>query len=271
LVLKLIAMRINNKTYPIYLTLLEGSAYDVQFDADLAKYLGLDKGIRVAQAAIETMRMGVKQGSVKYVSDAFLKVLEETSDKLSEAMDKDNASSNSLYECSVFMHRIGFIMHRVLDTMRGKVCQYFMMNRTGITGYLEYELENVDENKKSFGYLSGHHTDNTAEILQYFRTYIMLLYFIDKCDIESTLVKPKQKVRIDGQKFYNEYGKGDIQVLDAKWYRELIINCPFGVNGHLRFQPYGEGRTKRKLIWIAAYQKQGYHRKAKAEYHGQES
>ena len=260
-------MRISPKTYPVYVSLSEGRAADMQFDPFVAKHFGIEESYTIARRAQATFREAAQNKSVRYVTDAFLEVMDKTSDKLSDAMNQDiegnRNSGNIMYEAAVFLHRIGIIMHRVESTPNGKVCDYFMLNRTGITGYLRYHLE--DDKAKNKGYLSGNFDNCERIILGYFRTYIMLLYFIDRCEIETVVVKPYEKAKVSGDKFYNEYGKHEISVLDAKWYRELIINSPYGVSGHLRFQPYGEGRTKRKLIWIAPYEKQGYHRKAKKE------
>lgn len=245
---------------------------EIEVDVQLGTYLGI-RCMQVCQDAIETFQEAISAKTIMYVSDPFLKAIESTSEKISEAIDKDTQGSGSIsYETSVFLHRVGMAMHRVIDSPEGKICQYFMVSRKAITGYLEYYLEQGGDYHKNYGFLSGYYEDNKSVIYQYFRTYIMLLYFIDKCDIESVMVAPKQKVKIDGgYKFYNESGKSAIKVLDARWYRELIIKSPFAVTGHLRFQPYGEGRSKRKLIFIEPYEKKGYHRKAKAEYHGQEN
>ena len=49
----------------------------------------------------------------------------------------------------------------------------------------------------------------------------------------------------------------------SSWNKFVVRATGFGVDGHLRLQPYGPGRSERKLIWIEAFQKHGYIRKPK--------
>lgn len=53
-----------------------------------------------------------------------------------------------------------------------------------------------------------------------------------------------------------------ITTLDATWYTEYIRTEGFGVRGHWRLQHY---KDEDKIIFIAPFQKHGYHRKAKLE------
>lgn len=55
----------------------------------------------------------------------------------------------------------------------------------------------------------------------------------------------------------------DIRFLDASWYTTIVRTEGFGVKGHFRLQPCGEGRKDRKLIYIHEFQKHGYVRRAK--------
>jgi hypothetical protein len=77
-------------------------------------------------------------------------------------------------------------------------------------------------------------------------------------------MKPNEKHKENGNKHYNE-SKSDIIVLDCKWFTDLIRSIPFHVNGHLRWQHCGEKFSKRKLIWVSDFEKQGYVRKATKE------
>lgn len=50
---------------------------------------------------------------------------------------------------------------------------------------------------------------------------------------------------------------------DCSWYTTIIHTGDFSVRGHWRLQPYGTGRSQKKLIYIHEFQKHGYVRKAK--------
>lgn len=62
---------------------------------------------------------------------------------------------------------------------------------------------------------------------------------------------------------YNNLNNMEILVLDSSWYTSIINTVGFGVRGHFRFQACGKGHADRKLIYVDAFQKHGYVRKAK--------
>jgi hypothetical protein len=111
-------------------------------------------------------------------------------------------------------------------------------------------------------------TDLTDEQCDKWANSIMAtFYFINECETEQLIVKAGEKSKNkkhDPAHVYNE-SKSDVIVLDCKWFTEIIRNIPFMVNGHFRWQPFGEKHGKRKLIWIEEFKKEGYHRKATKE------
>lgn len=57
-------------------------------------------------------------------------------------------------------------------------------------------------------------------------------------------------------------------IVDKLYDTEINIDCPFGVRGHWRNQYYGRdaaGNPIHKRIFIEAFEKKGYHRKATKE------
>lgn len=71
---------------------------------------------------------------------------------------------------------------------------------------------------------------------------------------------PKEKHL--GEKYVNETNY-KVEILDSTYFTTISRTEGFGVNGHFRFQPWGPNMSQRKLQWIAAYEKEGYTRKAK--------
>jgi len=56
-----------------------------------------------------------------------------------------------------------------------------------------------------------------------------------------------------------------IEVIDSTWFTTIVRTEGFAVNGHFRFQPCGQSREQRKLIWIDGFEKKGYTRIARKE------
>lgn len=91
---------------------------------------------------------------------------------------------------------------------------------------------------------------------------ITLLGFIKFCDVEVKTLKPKEKSRAFGVKYFNEQ-KQTIDILDCTWFTSAIRGEGFKVSGHLRWQVYGPNNSLRRLQWIPEFEKEGYTREAK--------
>jgi len=70
-----------------------------------------------------------------------------------------------------------------------------------------------------------------------------------------------RKKIIGGERFVTDI-KQKIHIITKAWYTEAIRDIPFGVCGHFRKQPCGKGLLRSKKIWISAFMKKGYHRRA---------
>lgn len=57
----------------------------------------------------------------------------------------------------------------------------------------------------------------------------------------------------------------DYYLVDSTWDQSIDVINPFKVSGHFKMQPFGEGRSLRKLIYVDDYMKHGYHRRAGKE------
>lgn len=92
--------------------------------------------------------------------------------------------------------------------------------------------------------------------------------FINFAEVETKVMKPNTQIWDERMvsAIYNNKTRSDITVIDSTWFTHLISSGAFNVRGHFRFQPCGEKLSKRKLIWINDFVKDGYTRKAKIEY-----
>jgi hypothetical protein len=91
--------------------------------------------------------------------------------------------------------------------------------------------------------------------------FMLQLLFIKYCDTENKIVKPKEKLKHGNVKYLNET-KSNIEILDSRWFTNIIREDPFLVSGHMRLQPYPSLGIKR-WKYIKEYEKQGYRTNAK--------
>lgn len=99
-----------------------------------------------------------------------------------------------------------------------------------------------------------------------FSIIMQIITFVALGDIEVVMLhtnqnngKPKKDGKITNSSHYSVY------VVDSTWNKILIRTDGFAVRGHFRLQACGEGLKDRKLMWINAYEKDGYTRRPKAE------
>jgi len=76
---------------------------------------------------------------------------------------------------------------------------------------------------------------------------------------DETLISLEQSIK----KKYNLFSKmSDIIKIDSFWDKNIKSINPFNVDGHFRNQAHGKGLSKRKIIYIDSFMKNGYSRKA---------
>jgi len=97
-----------------------------------------------------------------------------------------------------------------------------------------------------------------------FSTIMQLLTFIELGDVEVKVLKGlANNGEKKDKKVYNA-SLNTVYVVDSSWNQLIIRTDGFAVRGHFRLQPCGPMMMDRKLIWINAFEKDGYIRKPKA-------
>lgn len=89
---------------------------------------------------------------------------------------------------------------------------------------------------------------------------LVYLAFYHFAEIETKIISSENltaKVIHNNEKYYNDT-KSRIEIIDSNWFTKIIRTTGFKVSGHFKFQPYGSNFSKRKLVWIDEYQKDGY-------------
>ena len=130
------------------------------------------------------------------------------------------------------------------------VMGYYWNQKTDIAFEFGFDLETE-------GYYFPH-TQKEA-----FNRIAKILTFILLGDIETLFLDPgksNNKPKNSG-KIINT-SRVPVTIVDSRWNTIVVRTDGFGVRGHFRLQPCGTGRADRKLVWIAAFEKHGYTRRA---------
>lgn len=93
---------------------------------------------------------------------------------------------------------------------------------------------------------------------------VRILAYLYYGDITTKVINPKSNVRLSSYSRFVNNSKFQITYVDSLW-KQRISADGFKVRGHFRMQPFGEGRKKKKLIWVEEFSKDGYNRKATRE------
>ncbi len=152
----------------------------------------------------------------------------------------------------------------------GKRTIFYYMNNKNIFRALEcIQVEgllfpvyfNINEN--SFDNAIKLSFDKNSDLMV-FSNVITILLFSKYADVETKHLSKNQKCKIRNVKYKNETDL-DVDILDSKWFTNLVKSDSFNVRGHFRLQPYKNhnGKWTKKLIWINEFEKNGYTRKAK--------
>lgn len=251
-------MRLNEKTYPAYM----------QLETQRYEYLKIDQmfGEKLLQSAkdfkdfLSALKYTFSQVSKKYyLTNTFKDAIMTAAPKIQEG---NKQLRDIPTDCGIIFTDKGFTIYLSNPTDKKLKLLCYGFTKEGIlTTY------GIIENDMTFGGMAcsvnenGEPVNDTEGLVGYLNTMLTAIYFIHNCEIEQRVLGPNKKDRLNGQKYFNE-SKSDVVILDCKWFTELIRDAPFHVKGHLRWQVHGEKRTKRKLIWISDFEKQGYTRKA---------
>lgn len=112
------------------------------------------------------------------------------------------------------------------------------------------------------GKLSFPENEKNEDFFNEMMEFVKLLTFTELSELETVVVAPKQSAGTKKQgKVLNE-SNTNVTIVDSSWNKILIKGDSFRVSGHLRFQRYGENKSKVKLIYIDEFEKSGYTRNA---------
>lgn len=244
-------MRLNNKTYPSYFYMESNpNKLDVPFVfKDVFEFYKNNSQFDV-NLCIDIFKNTKKK---YFITESFSNSIHQAEGKIMELAQKQGIEEwikEFDDDSGLLFFDGGYILYEI----KNREIKIFWFNKYVLRGAAYIIKDNL------YGCL----TEDVDSTLYFMRGFFCSLWFIKNCEIEQKILKPKEKYREGGNKHFNE-SKSDLIILDCRWFTELISNIPFLVKGHFRWQPIGQGRQQRKLIWIEDFKKEGYHRKATKE------
>ena len=245
-------MRLNNNTYPSFFTMEVFKSNKIKkidpmfVYTDVLKFYSKHTHFDI-NSSIDIFN---KVENKYFITHSFSASIHKAQSKIMDLAQKQGMLdfiNDFEDETGIYFFDGGWILYEI----KNKEFTIFWFNKSILRGCCYI----IDDN------LYGCLTEDKDSILHFVRGVLSTLWFVKNCDIEQKILKPKEKFRENGNKHYNE-SKSELIILDCRWFTELIRDIPFLVKGHFRWQPVGEGRSQKKLIWIDDFKKEGYHRKA---------
>ncbi len=131
-----------------------------------------------------------------------------------------------------------------------QIYNYKDENNENRIGYSVFYLPTKDNNEYELN-------DTTHEFIQ-------MITFLKFSDPDVKILPPGSGIGTKKKGHLNR-SRLSMTIVDSTWNTTVIRNDGFQVMGHIRLQACGERHSKRKLVWIDPFEKNGYVRIAKSE------
>lgn len=199
---------------------------------------------------------------VQFISDPFYKAYQKAVDKVAIALRGEplgEVSGTFILNCGGGVVKTAFygITNHTPDKFDAVFMEFTRCSsddRTVCGGVVQI----IGDEKKGNYYVADGYQNRGMDAQLLLADFIHICGFLRYCDVETKILAPKEKHKdAFSVKYFNET-KSKIEILDSTWFTNIIRTEGFGVSGHLRLQPYGPGMTKKKFIYIKAYEKEGY-------------
>jgi hypothetical protein len=207
---------------------------------------------------------------IQYISHPFYEAYDKSCHKLGAVLDAEPINESGTFIFKPDIHETNTIFYSI-ETWGQKnefemdATILFFNNHTKkdktALGLVAQRRPGMPASGARF-YASKKAIDAGLEPISIFGDIFTMILFMKYCELDTKLIKANRKDHHIGIKYVNET-KRNIEILDSTWFTTLVKSEGFGVRGHFRFQPYGPNNSLRKLIWIDAFEKEGYTRQAK--------
>jgi len=251
-------MRLNQKTYPTFNFLERGDYINLPIDSMFKDILPNEQD---AFKFLNGIRQTYMQVDKKYyLTDTFEQAILTAMPKI---IDKDRHIKDIPTDCGIIFTDKGFSIYLSNPSDKKMKLVVYGFTKTCLTTFA-YMDNDGNVGGMACTIKNGKEYNDTYALHDYIHSFLVAIYFIHNCEVEQKVLTPKNKLKINSSKYFNE-SSSDITILDCRWFTELISNIPFNVKGHYRWQPHGVNFSKKKLIWIKDFEKNGYHRNATKE------
>lgn len=203
--------------------------------------------------------------NIRYISLPFYEAYLKGKHKLIDVFDKEDMeeSGTFIWQAGSFTHT-NFYYLKTYKENDGWQAEFMFIQ---FSKHAKNDFKSIDvcvssDKTSDKTFIWKGHYDNGFDHAHYLAFLVTFLCFIKHVDLETKTIEPERKDWHVGTKYVNET-KSKIEVLDSTWFTTITRSEVFKVGGHFRMQPYGEGRSQRKLIWIDPFEKNGYTRTAK--------
>lgn len=253
-------MRFHDKNNAVHL-LIDGGSCKVEVDQNSLEF---QKALFFVHHEFPSLRPKFRK-SIQFMCKPFFEAYQKARDKLSDVLQKESLQKSGTL---IYSLGSGYTLTTFYDLETQLSGQEMVANgRIGIFANFDnnplpnlvYYTQIKDNKAISFLPLTlviDGFTDqaNVSDVLK-------MILFIKYCPVETKIVARGKKVSHAHQEYLNKTSL-PIELLDSTWFTTIVRSEGFAVDGHFRLQPFGPGRSERKLIWIAPHEKTGYVRKA---------
>lgn len=269
-------MKFTYKKFPILKELTRQDdfirSYDVaQIKSDLNMWQKKGHHFKVYNKLFDRIREGAKR-NVCYVTKPIVKIYDEdfiVADKLWRLRDE-------VKDCKGFMIMPNGVQYLYTIEKNTKnqiwvMVFQFYHNEWVSHSFMgwnigeQYDIINYVRQEISFDLTAEDTSISGYNISFPLQNVVTFELFKGYAELETAFVqgKKKRKEKVGKEKFLSDDFPHKISIIDSNWFRTTVRTEGFGVKGHFRLQPCGEGRKNRKLIWVNDFRKDGYTKKAK--------
>lgn len=247
-------IRLTEKRYPL-LSLKKGDMFYYTIADELMPFADDINGYAKAYGNLDKLNpLYITKGFLDAAITAWDKIV--TPENIATFSEENDIPTADLKFCWIRDGLMNLTFFKHDDNRFGVVTLQFDKNAiTGVSvfgyDYNTYKYLHGGEN------LSYEHSNPS-------KTAVLAYLFMIHADVEIRQLPPKAKKEI-----FNCRYKSDLPItvnmIDCRWFTDLVQSNPFWVKGHWKFQPHGAGNQLRKLIWVDPYVKSGYTLKAKKD------
>lgn len=207
---------------------------------------------------------------IQYISDPFHKAYVAALSKLGSVIDAEPINESGTFISRSTPSETNTIFYDIRTEGKGKdfniVAVIFFFNKHTNSDKPALAIYIQKNSKGDKEYISETAHKNGCDSMSVIADIFTLILFMKYCELQTKEILPNKKAFHVNCKYVNETNH-KIEILDSTWFTTITRSEGFMVGdetgGFLRLQPCGPGLTKKKLIWIWPFEKEGYTRTAK--------